>query len=650
MSEEIKFNEVEYYKKAIGKVTCAYKENIIIVDGKARVNAKRTQEREKYLFQGLKEDGSDNIVLIDSLDDELNIEFELKSSKGEETTKEKIEEWIGIMEQRTKELKLDYCVFDHGGTSPYFKLCNLNGLIEGKEKECKKILAELIVPREALSFVDLSNLGKTLVPVMNRPHWKPKYNGTIHKITRGKDPNQHNNNVGDLIISKLNLDSRIFTIKEGRFDEDIKIVDIWDISKLKKHGEEYYGSHFIHGSEGGSNFWVNPKKNSWFCFRHGVGGGPATAILVKEGLLNCEDVKKGVIKGELKIKLESLIRNKYNTKEKLKSQKFADFTLIWEPQLKEYAEEERSWIVERYLPTKSIGILTGKRGTFKTYLALYIAYSVASGKVFMGNHQVRKGGVLYLDKENGLDLMKKRGREIKRGLELGDEDLNIGFICFSQLRIDREEDLAKIENLIREHKPILLIIDTYRRAIGFEENDAGQVSKLFVESLRPLADKYDVTILLVHHDRKSTGQGDEMAEIRGSSDLANYADFIIKTDRERSGILLLKHLKSRGSKEEEPLKIRVEIDDEKRIASFVNEGEYTKQTMDEKCAEFLLVWISKNNLETFETKEAKDAAIKEGYKPTNFKKSLNILIQRGSISTNFRGVYDVTKDKEEKLD
>ena len=236
------------------------------------------------------------------------------------------------------------------------------------------------------------------------------------------------------------------------------------------------------------------------------------------------------------------------------------------------------------------------------------------------------------------------------GLELGGEDLNIGFICFSQLRIDREEDLAKIENLIREHKPILFIIDTYRRAIGFEENDAGQVSKLFVESLRPLADKYDVTILLVHHDRKSTGQGDEMDEIRGSSDLANYADFIIKTDREKSGLLLLKHLKSRGSKEEEPLKIRVEIDDEKRIASFTNEGEYTKQTMDEKCAEFILVWIAKNNLETFETKAVKDAAIKEGYKPTNFKKSLNILIQRGSISTNFRGVYNVTKDKGGKLD
>ena len=494
MSEEIQFNEVEYYKKAIGKVTCAYKENIIMIDGRARVNAKRTQEREKYLFPGLKEDGSDNIVLIDSLDDELNIEFELKSSKGEETTKEKIKEWVKVMKQRAKELKLDYCVSDHDGTSPYFKLCNLKGLVEGKEKECKKILAELIVPKEALPFVDLSNLGKTLVPVMNRPHWKPKYKGAIHKIIDGKDPNQHNNNVGDLILPKLDLDNRMFIVKEGRFYEDLKIADIWGISKLKKHGEEYYGSHPIHGSESGSNFWVNPKKDSWFCFRHGVGGGPATAILVKEGLLNCEDIKKGVIKGEIKKQLDRVIEEKYKDKIKLKSQKFVDFTLIWEPQLKNYAEGERSWIVLKYLPTKSIGILTGKRGTFKTYLALYIAYCVASGKVFMSNYEVRKGGVLYLDKENGLDLMKKRGEEIKMGLELGGEDLNIGFICFSQLRIDREEDLAKIENLIREHKPILFIIDTYRRAIGFEENDAGQVSKLFVESLRPLADKYDVTM------------------------------------------------------------------------------------------------------------------------------------------------------------
>jgi len=69
-----------------------------------------------------------------------------------------------------------------------------------------------------------------------------------------------------------------------------KVVETYNI-KLN-HGKELWGSHPTHGSTTGRNFWVNPEKNVWFCFRHWVGGGPISLIALLEGLIkDCPDVK-----------------------------------------------------------------------------------------------------------------------------------------------------------------------------------------------------------------------------------------------------------------------------------------------------------------------------------------------------------------------
>jgi len=51
---------------------------------------------------------------------------------------------------------------------------------------------------------------------------------------------------------------------------------------------------------------------------------------------------------------------------------------------------------------------------------------------------------------------------IKKGLEI-DKPTDVGFICFSNLKIDKAKDIAEIESLIKKHEPTLLVVDTYRR-------------------------------------------------------------------------------------------------------------------------------------------------------------------------------------------
>jgi len=80
---------------------------------------------------------------------------------------------------------------------------------------------------------------------------------------------------------------------------DLNILQVVPLSKLKQRGDEYFGVHPIHGSKTGHNFWVNPSKNVWHCFRHGRGGGPLLWLAVEKGMIRCEEAGSGALHGDL---------------------------------------------------------------------------------------------------------------------------------------------------------------------------------------------------------------------------------------------------------------------------------------------------------------------------------------------------------------
>lgn len=439
-------------------------------------------------------------------------------------------------------------------------------------------------------------------------------------------------------------DNKQWERKESSEIDNLSITSIWGTLGMKKLKDEYYGSHPIHGSEGGMNFWINPSKNIWHCFRHQTGGGPLSAIAVKEGIIDCSEARRGNLRGSKAIEAIQKAKEKYGLKEKeltirqITEQK-EGIKIIWEYELPNYIEEEKEWIIEKLIPTKSVCILTGKRGTMKTFIALNMAYAIASGSDFLNKYSTRKGSIIYLDKENGIGIMKDRTFMVKKGMELENQNLNIGFICFSQLKIDKLGDIIEIEKIIEKYNPLLLIVDTYRRGISFDENDAGEVSKLFVDTLRPLVEKYDLSIILIHHDRKSGyGRGDEMDEIRGSSDLANYADIIIKMQRDK-GNLILKQLKNRNAKEEQPIKICSDFD--KESLKLWYEGESLKKNQWQVCLEAILVYITENNLKKFELKELKELSLVKGFKKNSLFNALLELQNQGIIKNVGKGKYEV---------
>jgi len=98
-------------------------------------------------------------------------------------------------------------------------------------------------------------------------------------------------------------------------EKGLNISDVISTGGMQSHGKEYYGAHPIHGSDGGMNFWVNPTKNVWHCFRHETGGGPLSWIAVKEGIINCDEAVKGALKGEKFKKVLKIAQEKYGLEE-----------------------------------------------------------------------------------------------------------------------------------------------------------------------------------------------------------------------------------------------------------------------------------------------------------------------------------------------
>lgn len=71
-----------------------------------------------------------------------------------------------------------------------------------------------------------------------------------------------------------------------------------DLSKLKRIGtDEYQGPHPFHDSMTEKNFTVNVRTNQWYCFRHSSGGGAMQYLAMKEGVIQCEQAKRGALRG-----------------------------------------------------------------------------------------------------------------------------------------------------------------------------------------------------------------------------------------------------------------------------------------------------------------------------------------------------------------
>jgi len=181
--------------------------------------------------------------------------------------------------------------------------------------------------KEILSEFPITRTDQTINKGIHQVYWsrvKPKTDGTFHDTAALELLGEkklclmppslgytsiNDNNPTEIesleetfysILKKHSLGHTEETEVEQQLDAySFSLGKLIDLSQMNKIGmNEYQGSHPVHDSTTEKNFCVNTKTNTWHCFRHNSGGGALQYLAMKEGLIKCEQAKKGALRGQ----------------------------------------------------------------------------------------------------------------------------------------------------------------------------------------------------------------------------------------------------------------------------------------------------------------------------------------------------------------
>lgn len=202
-------------------------------------------------------------------------------------------------------------------------------------------------------------------------------------------------------------------------------------------------------------------------------------------------------------------------------------TFITPAQLTADGVEETQYIVQNLLPEAALCLLTGvPKGGGKTTFVIHLAAALLEGVSFIGK-TAQKTPVVYLSEQTPAGLHAEYLRPA--GIAKSD-DLHLLFRHNAAAARWPEVVRAAVARCL-DVEARLMVVDTFAAFAGLRgdaENSAGDV----MEKLEPLANAaaaHDLTIILVHHERKSGGSVVESA--RGSSALLGGVDLILNLAR-----------------------------------------------------------------------------------------------------------------------
>lgn len=197
----------------------------------------------------------------------------------------------------------------------------------------------------------------------------------------------------------------------------------------------------------------------------------------------------------------------------------ASFALTVRTDLEIESMPPLSWLADRVLPRGGLAALYGPPGSAKSFIALDLAFAVATGTQWLGRDVVC-GGALYLAAE-GLGGLGQRVRAWKEFRGFAGQDLGVGFVTQAVNLLDpmaatRVSDAAA--SLGRT--PELIVIDTLARSMIGDENNTGDMSRL-IATMDAVRETTGALVMAAHHTKK-----DSELE-RGSSALRGGVDTLI---------------------------------------------------------------------------------------------------------------------------
>jgi len=193
-------------------------------------------------------------------------------------------------------------------------------------------------------------------------------------------------------------------------------------------------------------------------------------------------------------------------------------------------DEPVEWLIQDVLPRRGFSALFGPPGSFKSFVALDIAHSIATGTAWMGKEVSTPGAVLYICGEgHGGVGARIRACRLHHKTEPGAKV----YVIRHQLNLrSSKEDIQQlhlaITNLVQREdiRFELVQVDTLARAFGGgNENDSSDMGA-FIASLSKIQRLLDCALQIVHHVGKDITKG-----LRGHSSLLGALDTELELQR-----------------------------------------------------------------------------------------------------------------------
>lgn len=188
------------------------------------------------------------------------------------------------------------------------------------------------------------------------------------------------------------------------------------------------------------------------------------------------------------------------------------------------------YLVDGLLPINGYGMIYGRRGSGKTFEALNLALSIATGSPYHGRI-VQQGSVAYIMSEGAAGLKRRIAAWSKHHHE---PDLS-GFYALTQTVQLNDPELRAHLDLAIEQIPgdtKLLIIDTLARSVaGLDENSSADMTR-FIGYIDEIRNRRGIAIIPIHH--AGWNEGHE----RGSTVIGDAADWICKIRRDDEKIIV----------------------------------------------------------------------------------------------------------------
>ena len=159
------------------------------------------------------------------------------------------------------------------------------------------------------------------------------------------------------------------------------------------------------------------------------------------------------------------------------------------------------WLIEGLWVQQGVGFLCGSPKSYKTWLALDLALSVASKTDALGAYPVAESGtVLLFIAEDPPVAVRCRlaGMAEQRGVSL--TQIPIHLVMHRSLRLESHQDQVRLRATVERYRPKLLVLDPFVRLSAIDENSSMEVSSVLA-SLRPCISSW---LLRLNHRVRST--------------------------------------------------------------------------------------------------------------------------------------------------